>query len=292
MRAMRCELMSRGLAPQGIKTLDQDVHNSKNAFGGNILDKKKIAEKFQLPSKGEVLYFAGCYPFFRDPEKRAEKTLLVLRNAKINVSFLAEKEWCCGILQYANGNEELCKEMAMHNLEVIKASGAEIVITSCSGCFHALKHVYPRVVQEEPFFQVLHTSQYFSQLIEDKLLEFKHEVPLTVTYHDPCHLGRMCKIYDEPRKLINHIPGITLVEMARIREKAWCCGGGEGIVSLLYPKLAAGIGNERILEAQATGASSLVTACPHCIAQLTFSAKRSKIQLPCMDIAELLASAL
>jgi len=291
MRALRGELMSRGLAPQGIKDLDQSIEKSKNAFGGNISEKKKLAEKLKLPKIGEVLFFAGCYPFFKDPPQRVEKTLQVLKS-KTDVSFLADKEWCCGILQYVDGNMALGREMAVHNLEAIKESGAKEVITNCSGCYHALKSLYPAFVGEELPFAVLHTSQYLSQLLEKKELVFEKEVNITVTYHDPCHLGRLSKVYEEPRKVINQIPGVTFVEMERVKEKAWCCGGGEGIVSLAYPQLAAEIGKERVREAQQTGATTLISTCPHCVAQLTLALKRSKVPLTCMDLTELVAEAM
>ena len=292
MRALRCELMTRGLAPQGIKDLDQSLVKSKNAFGGDLVEKERLAEKFRLPSRGETLFFAGCYPFFRDPKQKMERTIHIFKTLKTDISFLAKEEWCCGILQYVSGNMELCKNLVLHNLEVIKGSGAERIVTSCAGCYHALKSVYPAVVGKEVSFQVFHTSQYLSQLLEQKGLEFKREVKVRVTYHDPCHLGRLCKVYEEPRKVINQIPGVTFVEMERTKEKAWCCGGGEGIVSLVYPQLAADIGKERIQEAQRTGATSLITTCPHCNLQLNLASKRMKMPLTCMDLSELVAEAM
>ena len=292
MRALRCELMARGIVPQGIKDLDKGIVKSRNAFGGDLLEKKKLAERFNLPSKGETLYFAGCYPFFRDPKEKIEGTIHILKSTKSDISFLGEKEWCCGILQYVNGNMELCKEMVLHNLKAIKECGAKRVITNCAGCYHALKSVYPIVLGEELPFMVFHTSQYLLQLLEQKELEFKKEAGVKVTYHDPCHLGRLSGVFEEPRRVIKQIPGVTLIEMERIKEKAWCCGGGEGIVSLIYPKLAAKIGKERIHEAQRTGASFLVTTCPHCNTQLTLASKRMKVPINCMDLSELVAESM
>jgi heterodisulfide reductase subunit D len=285
-------LVARGLTPQGIKKLDQGIKKNKIAFVGTLAEKKKIAETLNLPSKGETLFFAGCYPFFREPGEGIERTLRVFRGIKTKVSFLAEEEWCCGILQYVNGNLELCREMVLHNLNAIKESGAQKVITSCAGCFHSIKSVYPAIVGEELPFQVFHISEYLAQLLEQKELELKREVKEKVTYHDPCHLGRLCKVYEEPRKVITQIPGVTFVEMERIKEKAWCCGGGGGIVSLVYPQLAADIGKERIQEAQRTGATSLVTTCPHCNTILTLASKRMKIPLKCMNLSELIAEAM
>jgi len=128
--------------------------------------------------------------------------------------------------------------------------------------------------------------------LEQEELAFKREVEIKVTYHDPCHLGRLCKVYEEPRKVVNQIPGVTLIEMERVKEKAWCCGGGEGMVSLVYPQLAAEIGKERIREAQKTGAASLITTCPHCNQFLNVVSKRLKIPITCMDLSELVFDAM
>jgi heterodisulfide reductase subunit D len=292
MRALRGELQMRGLAPHGIKDLDQSVKKKKNAFAGDMKKKKRLAEQFNLPSQGDTLFFAGCYPFFKDRIKRVEKTLAVLKDTKREIAFLAEEEWCCGILQHADGNEALAKEMALHNLKKITESGAEQVITPCSGCFNALSSLYQRFLNKELPFKVLHTSQYFHKLLVEKTLSFSRKLTGKVTYHDPCHLGRLCKIYEEPRQVLAQIPGLTLIEMERTREKAWCCGGGEGIVSLAYPQLAADIGKERIIEAERTGASVLITTCPHCISQLTIAIKRLKLPITCMDLSEIVSDAI
>ena len=292
MRALRGELQVRGLAPQGIKDLDESVEKRKNAFAGDMKEKRRLAERFNLPSRGDTLFFAGCYPFFKDRMKRVEKTLTVLKNTKSEVAFLAEEEWCCGILQHADGNELLAREMALHNVKTISERGAKQVITSCSGCFNALSSLYPTLLKKELNFDVVHTSQYFLKLLDEKDISFSRELKVKVTYHDPCHLGRMCKIFEEPRKVLAQIPGVTLTEMERAREKAWCCGGGEGIVSLAYPHLAADIGKGRVLEANKTGASALVTTCPHCISQLTIAIKRLKLPITCMDLSEVVLDAM
>jgi heterodisulfide reductase subunit D len=292
MRAMRQELMARGLAPKVIKTLDQGVKKTKNAFGGDQSAKKKFAEELNLPSRGENLFFAGCYSFFGGLKHIPENAVKIFTSSKTQVSFLGEQEWCCGILQYVNGNIDLCKEMVAHNLEAIKQSGAKRVITTCAGCYHALKTVYPHIAGKELSFQVLHTSQYLSQLLEEKNLEFKRELKATVTYHDPCHLGRLSRAYEEPRNVLKHIPGLTFREMEKTKEQAWCCGGGEGIVSLAYPQMAAEIGNERIRQAQQTGATTIITTCPHCNTVLNVASKRLNISLNCKDLIDLVAEAM
>jgi heterodisulfide reductase subunit D len=291
-RELRKELVLRGLNPQIMKALDQGIQNTSNAFGGNQSAKKQFAEKYKLPSAGETLFFAGCYSFYGGRGEILDNIMKIFRSTNENVAFLAEQELCCGILQHANGNTDLCRKLAMHNVETVKQAGAKRIVTTCAGCFHALKSVYPHIIGDELPFQVLHTSQYLSSLLEENKLEFKQEVCATVTYHDPCHLGRLSKIYEEPRNVLNQIPGLTFREMEKAKEQAWCCGGGEGIVSLAYPQLASKIANKRISQAQQTGASTIITTCPHCNAVLNMAATREMPSLACKDLSELVAKSM
>jgi Fe-S oxidoreductase len=292
MRLLRQELAARGLAPKIIKSLDQGVKKTNNAFGGNQAAKKALAEQFNLPARGSTLFFSGCYTVFGKLRQVLENSIRIFKETGTEPAYLADQEWCCGILQYVDGNMELCRELVLHNLNAIQSSGASTVVTTCAGCYHAIKHVYPKIAGIELPFKVSHTSEYLSQLLQENKLKFKKEVQTTVTYHDPCHLGRLCKVYEEPRTVISRIPGITLLEMERNREKAWCCGGGEGIVSAAYPQLASMIGDARIREAKATGATAIITTCPHCITMLNLASQRLNTGLMCMDLSEIVFDAL
>jgi heterodisulfide reductase subunit D len=216
----------------------------------------------------------------------------ICKSSKTEVAFLADEEWCCGILQYLNGNLEQSKELANHNLEAIDQAGAKRVITTCAGCYRALTSTYPHITGKELPFQVLHISQYLAHLLAEKKLAFMKKVNTTATYHDPCHLGRLSKVYEDPRTVIKHIPGLTFKEMKRIKEQAWCCGAGEETVSLAYPKLAATIGNERIRQAEQTGATSIITTCPHCNTALNRASRRLGVSITCMDLSDLVAKAM
>jgi heterodisulfide reductase subunit D len=130
--------------------------------------------------------------------------------------------------------------------------------------------------------------------LKEKKLKFTKKVPLKVTYHDPCHLGRHLGengVYDAPRSVLKAVPGIELVEMERNRENAWCCGAGAG-VSQANPELALWTAGERLKEAGATGASALVTACPWCIRNFKDAAKEYGEQIDIYDISEVACMAL
>jgi len=115
------------------------------------------------------------------------------------------------------------------NVEQFSKAGVKEIITQCAGCYHVLKYDFPEVPgMPETNFKVYHISEYLDKMVKDGAITFKREVPLTVTWHDPCHIGRHCGIYEEPRNILKAIPGITLVEMERIKDRAGAAGGGRG----------------------------------------------------------------
>jgi Fe-S oxidoreductase len=143
-------------------------------------------------------------------------------------------------------------------------------------------------------FEVLHMVEYLDRLIKNGKLKFTKELPMRVTYHDPCHLGRHLGddgIYEQPRNVLQAIPGIELVEMERNRENAWCCGAGAG-VSQANPEMALWTANERLKEAKATGAAALATACPWCVRNFRDAVKEYGEELDIFDISEIVVRAL
>jgi heterodisulfide reductase subunit D len=163
------------------------------------------------------------------------------------------------------------------------------MITSCAGCFKTIKHDYPKTGKLN--FEVKHTLEFIIDLIESGKLKLKNEVKMKVTYHDPCHLGRHSSVYDAPRKLLNLIPGVELIEMERTRENSRCCGAGGGLKSG-YPDIQNKISQTRIKEAEATGATELVSACPFCYQGLQVGIQALDSKLTMRDITDLVVMAI
>jgi Fe-S oxidoreductase len=291
-RAIREELVKTGYGPpENISKIESSIEKEKNVFGDQKEKKADMASNLGLPGKGDTLYFAGCYATYRYPET-AKATVEILRKADINVSYLGEDEWCCGIVELQDGKRSLATELMEHNLGKIKQSGAKQVVTSCAGCFHALKSGYKEVLGDRPLdFEVLHISQVLDNLIKNGKIKLSKPIGASVTYHDPCKLGRYEGVFDEPRNSLKSIPAINLVEMKRNRENAWCCGGGTVVYANDFD-LSLDIANERIEEAKEAGVDLIVTTCPLCMTVLRQSAKKTGAKVDIYDLPVLIAKSL
>ncbi|MCP4625367.1 MAG: hypothetical protein GY850_17875, partial [bacterium] len=210
----------------------------------------------------------------------------------IDVGVFGEKEICCGSPAIRIGDRQTFFDLVKRNIELFTASGVKKIITHCAGCHHVLKYDFPEVPGMPPIeFEVVHVTQLLAQLIEEGKIKFTKEVPMTVTWHDPCHIGRHGGIYEEPRNILKAIPGLKVVEMERIKDQGWCCGAGAG-VRLAYPEHAFEIASERIEEAKATGAQAIATCCPYCEQNLAEPLKRNNEKMKMYDLTDLMLMAL
>ena len=243
----------------------------------------------KIPDKSEIIFYVGCTESYR-LHVISENILKILEKANVEFGIIGKNESCCGSVALRTGNTKLALELAMKNMESIKNTGAKIVITHCAGCYKTLKNDYPDIVGELPF-EVLHITEYFDQLIKDGKLKFVNEVNEIVTYHDPCHLGRHSNLYESPRKILQEIPGLQLIEMKRNRENSWCCGAGGGVKSG-FPELAVEIAGDRIDEAKEINAKILTTACPFCLNNLIAGAEKKNESLDILDITNIILRSL
>lgn len=289
-RAMRVDIVKQKLGqPAVLSEIDLNVRKAYNPFGEAPHKRKAWASELDIPKEGEIVYFTGCYASYRST-RTARATALIMKNAGLDPACLGEDEWCCGVPQFWGGNVALAEELAMHNVQALKKAGAKKVVTSCAGCFHSLKYDYPEIMGSLPF-EVVHSSQLITGLVEDGKISLNDKalVGEIVTYHDPCHLGRYEKVYEEPRQILNRIPGIRLVEMQRNRGNAWCCGGGSVVYSA-FPGLTGEIAESRVSEASEVNANAIVTGCPLCATVLSRPARRTGIEVE--DLAVVVAKSM
>ena len=195
-----------------------------------------------------MLYFRGCTA--REKQTGiAEATERLLEIAGVDFHTL-DDEKCCGSVLLRTGFIDEAQNQIKKNTEILKG---EKIITSCAGCYKTLKEDYEGL-------DVIHISQLLDELIREGKLNFSKR-DLNVTYHDSCHLGRHCNVFDEPRNVIQSVADIT--EMENIRENSLCCGAGGGVKSA-YPEIANQMASLRIAQAKETGCKTLVTPCPFC----------------------------
>ena len=184
------------------------------------------------------------------------------------------------------GQTSIVKDYMKYNISQIKKAGASKVITSCAGCYRTFMRDFEKF--GEPYdFEVFHSLELVKKLMDEGKIKFKSSYNKTVTYHDPCHLGRHMGVYELPREVYKQIPGLNLVEMKRNRNFAWCCGAGGG-VKIGYPEWALEISKERLEEAIATGATILSSTCPFCRTNLSDSALKYNLEIEVLDLMEIL----
>jgi len=245
-----------------------------------------------------IIYFAGCMATYRE-KNIAKTTIQLLKKLDAEFTMLGKDEWCCGSVMLRTGNIETVKQLMEHNVKAIRNLGADTIVTSCAGCYRTIKQDYPKYIGDLGF-EVLHTPEFVLKFIDDGKLKFRSisnssksnsikSNSTKVTYHDPCHLGRHMNIYDPPRKVLQAITGLKLVEMPRSRENARCCGSGGG-VSSGYKDLSNQMADTRIKDALSTNATILTSACPFCTYALKSATERAnaKDKLKVVDFSELI----
>jgi Fe-S oxidoreductase len=235
--------------------------------------------------KGEVLLYVGCMyslePRVRDTIK---STARVLNAAGVDFGFLGAEEECCGLTQLQIGERLMFEELARKNIKMFNGLGIKTLATPCPHCYESFKNYYPEM--GEMNFEVLHITEYLNRLISEGKIRLEGLPGEVVTYHDPCHLGRKVGVYDAPREVIKSVKGIELREMERIKDQSWCCGAGGGVLAA-YPDFARKAAEERVEEAEATGASAIVTACPWCEYNLETGIEARKSKMRLYDVAEI-----
>jgi Fe-S oxidoreductase len=210
----------------------------------------------------EVLFFGCCYSSY-DPRMRnvSRASAEILNKAGVDFGILGTRESCCGESIRKTGAEEVYKNLARENIKTFIDSGVKKIVVSSPHCYETFKNEYSEFMVN---FEVVHMSQFLYELIREGRLRLTGEYGKTITYHDPCYLGRHNGIFDEPREVLRSIPGVTLNEMSASRHNSLCCGGGGGRVWMETPK-GERFSDIRLAQARAAGAEVLATACPYCI---------------------------
>jgi Fe-S oxidoreductase len=239
--------------------------------------------------KATVLLYVGSMYALEPLVKETIKSIArVLKGARVDFGII-DDETDDGLYAFHLGEKGLFEEIADKNIKTFNNLGIKTLVTPDPHAYNAFKRYYPKIGKIDA--EVVHITEYLQQLIEDGKIKLKELCNReAVTFHDPCNLGRICGLYEPPRKIMECINGIELHEMARVKHNTWCCGAGGGVMAA-YPEFMAWTAGERIEEAESTGASILVTACPWCEYALKTSAEAKKSHLTIHNIVELVEKA-
>jgi Fe-S oxidoreductase len=313
--ALRAKCVEDGQGPlPAHKQYARQIEESHNIYG------KPHQNRFDCLTPGvhqnsasTTAYFVGCNTAYNHP-LIAQNTEKILNAAGMDFKLLGSEEYCCGAPLWRTGQITEATKLVEHNLKTLKQQNIKTLIVSCAECYGTFKGLYPRI--SEPDFEVLHISEVISSLLKTGRLKFNKSLSLKATYHDPCLLGRLGEqyvpwkgevkayglldppklfrrgtngVYEPPREILKEIPGLSLVEMPRKAENAFCCGGGGGVPDA-FPDFSNWTADQRIGEAISTGAEAIVSACPFCETNFKQAINHRRSTLQYYDLTELVAA--
>ena len=246
-----------------------------------VLDGKK--------ETAEVLYFVDSISSFDDRmQEIARATATLLHKSGTDFGVLGKGEKDSGNEVRRFGEEMLFQDLRDHNAEMIEVSGATQIVTADPHAYNVLKNDYKNLPPVE------HISQFLLRKVRSGALKFKaaeNNGNKVYTYHDPCYLGRHNAVYEDPRELIDALPGVKRVDMQRSRDRSFCCGGG-GLMLFYEPEEEQRMGVLRVQMAAEAGANVVVTACPFCLVNIEDAIKVAGLegQMEAIDLSELLVA--
>jgi heterodisulfide reductase subunit D len=247
----------------------------------------------------EILYFVGCVGAFYPRSYRVPQSMTrIMEAAGADFTTLGGEEWCCGYPLLALGEVEEARRLARHNIARVREMGAARLVTTCPSCYHMWVKIYPELAGEASGAQVLHASELLAEWVAERRIPLG-ELPLRVTYHDPCDLGRKSGVYAAPRRVLGAdgrgIPGLSFVEMSGAGQISECCGGGGNLASF-DPDVVNEIAQRRVGRACEVGAQALISACQQCERTLMAAVRRHpearRARMRVLDLTELVCQAM
>lgn len=292
--AAREEMVNKGIIPPAVRDYLKNINISGNPYKEPADERGKWADgtPIQIYDGQEYLFYIGCVGSYDERAKKIARAVgNILIQAGVSIGILGNREICDGNEVRTLGEMGLFQSLSEQNIALFNELGIKKIITLDPHAYNAFKQDYPGLEGE---IEIYHYTQILAPLIQSKKIPLK-EYKATITYHDPCYLGRHNGEYEAPRKILKSIPGVELIEMDQNRENAFCCGGGGG--NFFTDILGGGDDSPsriRIRQALNTGAQIIAVACPQCAKMLDDAVKIEELEdkLEVLDVAEIATRAL
>jgi Fe-S oxidoreductase len=321
LESLRVKAVQDGVGPMPAhKKIADNISRRHNFYGASHEKRNEWMPKEITPAeRAGLLYFVGCNASYVNKEI-ARSTAKILKASGTDFMLMPE-ERCCGNTVFSVGLFDEAKALAQRNVEEVRKTGAETLLTSCAECYRMWKVDYPKLLDistEDLGFKVIHLVEYVDEKVQDGALKMKRPVEARVTYHDSCSLSRLSEpwtpyegkrgwmgcveprlkrrrgtngVYAQPRNILKSIPGVELVEMPRMRENAFCCGAGRGTKEA-FPGFAKWAAEHRLEEVKDIGAETLVSSCPWCKSNFAEAVKAGATDVRVLDISEVICESL
>lgn len=263
----RVALAEKGIGPtEKHNRVIEGIQRLGNSVNGDPSKRLEWLPEEFVQRESETLFFVGCLPSYLVQEV-ARSSYLLLKRLGFNFMILRD-EGCCGVYFYDSGRTDLAREKFEENAERFRKLGIKRVVVACAGCYRCFKRYYPQLLGHVDF-ETVHIVELLPSLLKEKEMPPKRK-NLKVIYQDPCRLGRMEGLYQQPRELLE-LCGVKVREMPQNKEKALCCGAGAGIRSV-YPHLSLELAS-RLLDH--VDLEHLVSSCPFCTFNLRYALKKT-----------------
>jgi Fe-S oxidoreductase len=299
----RFQVLVESEFPSQLNGTFRNLETAGNPWGSNKSDREGWISEMDfpirvvegtLPEDVEYLFWVGCAGAYEERAKKTTKAVAeLLHIAGVNFAVLGKRETCTGDPARRAGNEFLYQILSKENIETFtqvfetrKDKGTKKVVVTCPHCFTTIGRDYAQSGYE---LQVVHHTQLLNQLVREGRLIPVNKSEKSLTYHDPCYLGRHNQVFEAPRELLQ-ATGVTITEMPRNQERSFCCGAGGGRM-WMEEKLGTQINLNRVDEALATGVEEVAVACPFCRVMVTDGVAARESQVQVLDVAQALLRA-
>jgi Fe-S oxidoreductase len=277
--------VSNGDAPDYLGAMYNNLERRSNIWGLSYDQRAKFVESAGLetfdPARHDVLIWLGCAGAFEAEYQKSLRSLFEILSAR-GVRFgVLSKERCTGDPAKRTGNEYAYQELATSNIEALKAAGPKKIVTSCPHCVKTIGDDYRKFGYD---VEIVHSAVFVADMVKDLVPAASSSDRATITYHDPCYLGRYGGKVDEPRALLAKV-NAEVKEPVRTRDNPYCCGAGGGLLFAdKEEEPGSRISDVRLKQLQATGAQTVVTACPFCSIMLKGAQASAQADVQFVDL--------